>query len=206
MRTILLALAAACAAFAAETEEYFFGFLESAPNRVTLPKEQAAEMQSAHIAHLGAMGQKGVLVCAGPLENGGKLRGILIYKTPTMAEAKAFADADPAVKAGQLVSVFYPWTGPKGIGADFMRKFGESGGKMQMKMVKYHLLVTKPGSAKLETKALVRGPYRDGDASGEILVVTAAAGDEAKAAAGDAARVSLGWFVAEGVLPEASEH
>jgi uncharacterized protein YciI len=42
-------------------------------------------------------------------------RGILIFKTATMEEAKALAGNDPAVKAGRLVVEIHPWMVQKGV-------------------------------------------------------------------------------------------
>lgn len=80
----------------AGAEPYFFGFLKSAPNRPTLPKEEASRIQTAHLAHLTAMAEEGALVAAGPLANGGTFRGVIIYKTATLEEALQRANADPA--------------------------------------------------------------------------------------------------------------
>jgi uncharacterized protein YciI len=192
---LLLALAAG-----APAESYFFGFLKSAPDRKTLPKEEAEKIQSAHLAHLGAMNERGGLVCAGPLAGGGVLRGVIIYKIATLAEAQANADADPAVKAGQLVAELFPWTGPAAIGEEFRQRYQASGGKMQMKMVKYHLLLAKPGFS--ATGAVAAGPYRQGDLTGDLLIFPERTQEARKALEGDHVRVLLDWYVAEGVLPK----
>lgn len=136
MRILLFALLTAVLATAQETDRYFFGFLKNAPNRAQLPKEEMMELQKAHLGHLNAMAIKGALVAAGPLANGGERRGVIVYKTATLEEALAMANADPMVKRSQLVAELEPWVGPKGLGEEYWRKQKESGGKLQDKMIK----------------------------------------------------------------------
>ena len=184
----------------ASKQAYFFGFLKSAPNRAQLSQEEATKLQAAHIAHLVAMGGHGNLVCAGPLAGGGDLRGVLIYKTATMAEALANANADPMVKAGQMVAEFFPWSGPAGIGDDYFRRLRASGGTYQPKMAKYHLLLTKPGS-RFAGEAVAQGEYGEGAQRGDLLVFAERSAAERKSLEGDHVRVVLDWYVAAGVLP-----
>lgn len=184
---------------AAEPQRYYFGFLKSAPDRVALPKEEAAKIQAAHLAHLGAMAEQGGLVCAGPLAGGGVLRGVIVYKTATLEEALASANADPAVKAGQLVTELFPWTGPAAIGEEFMKRYRAAGGKLEQKMVKYQLLLAKPGYA--APKAIASGPYQRGGEKGGLHIFRELSADERKALEGEHAHLLLDWYVADGVLP-----
>ena len=128
---------------AEEVDKYFFGFLRNTPQRAALPKEEAVELQKAHLAHLNAMAEKGALVAAGPLRGAGERRGVIIYKTATLDEAMAMASADPIVKRGQLVPELEPWVGPKGIGEEYKRMQRESGGKMQDKLIQLWITQTK---------------------------------------------------------------
>lgn len=144
MRIFLFALLSVGLAAAQETDRYFFGFLKTAPNRTAVPKEEMVELQKAHLAHLNAMATKGALVAAGPLVNGGERRGVIVYKTATLEEALAMANADPMVKRNQMVAELEPWVGPKGLGEEYWRKQRESGGKLQDKMIK--LWLTKESS------------------------------------------------------------
>jgi uncharacterized protein len=99
----------------ADTELLHFGFLTSGPNRGQDP-EQAKRLQAAHLAHMTDQHAQGALLAAGPIgEGGGDRRGIVVYRAKTMEEARARAEADPAVKAGRLVVELYAWTVPKGV-------------------------------------------------------------------------------------------
>jgi hypothetical protein len=53
-------------------------------------------------------------VIAGPVEDQADLWGIFVFQAATLDEAKALAASDPAVKAGRLVAVVYPWWVEKG--------------------------------------------------------------------------------------------
>ena len=67
------------------------------------------------MAHIDAMAKAGRLVLAGPLLDDGTIRGLLVYKAASLAEATAWAEADPAVKAGRLKVEMHPWMVKKGI-------------------------------------------------------------------------------------------
>jgi len=204
IRCLTWMLAVCACMTAAETQNYYFGFLKSAPNRAVLPKEEAARIQAAHLAHLGAMNERGGLVCAGPLAGGGEGRGVIIYQTATLEEARANAEADPAVKAGQLVVELFAWTGPAGIGEEYRRRAREAAGAPAVKMVKYHLRLAASGagaSGAAAARAVAGGPYRNGETTGELEIFAGLPAEERKALEGGEVRVLLDWYVAEGVLP-----
>lgn len=188
---VLLALTAA------DTQSYYFGFLKSAPDRPVLPKEEAARIQAAHLAHLGAMAESGGLVAAGPLAGGGAVRGVIIYKTATREEALANANADPAVKAGLLVAELFPWTGPAGIGEEYMRRHRAANGKPEVKMLKHHLLIAKPGARFEALPAAVSGPSGEG----WIYIFPELPAEQRARLEGEHVKLLLDWYVADGVLP-----
>jgi uncharacterized protein YciI len=55
------------------------------------------------------MQREGKMIMAGPLTDGGQLRGLTVFRVATLAEAKALAEADPAVQAGRLAVEVYSW-------------------------------------------------------------------------------------------------
>jgi uncharacterized protein len=77
------------------------------------PATQA--IQEAHMANIRAMWQAHKLIAAGPVEDQADLRGIFIFQASSLEEATALAASDPAVKAGRLVAVVYPWWVEKGV-------------------------------------------------------------------------------------------
>src|SRR5204863_8036296 len=51
----------------------------------------------------------GKAVAAGALSDDGDVRGVLIFRAPTAAEAKVWAESDPAVTSGHLIAEMHPW-------------------------------------------------------------------------------------------------
>jgi uncharacterized protein len=98
----------------AALETYYFGFLLKGETWTPEVTEETKKIQEGHMAHLNASGKSGKLVIAGPLSDNGNIRGILVYKTKTIDEARAIAEADPAVKAGRLKVELHPWMVSKG--------------------------------------------------------------------------------------------
>jgi uncharacterized protein YciI len=94
-------------------QKYFMVFLKSGPSRSQDSTERAG-IQKAHLAHIDRMWREGHASIAGPFEDGGDLRGIVIFNTKTAEEAEALARQDPAVKAGRLVVEVIPWWAMKG--------------------------------------------------------------------------------------------
>ena len=91
-------------------KHYVMAFLKAGPNR-SQDSATAADLQKAHMANINRMAEEGKLVMAGPFEDDGELRGIYIFNVPTLEEAKALTESDPAVQAGRLVMELHPWYG-----------------------------------------------------------------------------------------------
>jgi uncharacterized protein len=80
------------------------------------PDQAAGEaMQKGHLAYMESLHKQGKLPVAGPFLDDTPSRGIVIYRVKDVAEAKALAAEDPAVKAGRLVLEAHPWMTLKGI-------------------------------------------------------------------------------------------
>ena len=73
-------------------------------------------LQEAHLANIRQLWQAQKMIVAGPTEDAaGELRGIFVIKAGSLDEAKALAASDPAVKAGRLVAMVYPWWVEEGV-------------------------------------------------------------------------------------------
>lgn len=94
-------------------QKYFIVFLKSGPER-SQNEEEAQAIQKQHLAYLGKIYEKGKTSITGPMGDDGDIRGIVIYNTATMEEAKKLAEQDPAVKSGRLVVEVHPWWAAKG--------------------------------------------------------------------------------------------
>jgi len=99
-----------------EMESVQLVLLLRAPTWKALPAEESAALQKQHIAHLTAMGEAGKMVVAGPFSDQADpaYRGVCIYRVGSVAEARALAEQDPVVKAGQLRVEAMTWWYGKG--------------------------------------------------------------------------------------------
>lgn len=98
-----------------EMVTYFIGFLKRGPKWTPEVTDETRKIQEGHMAHMRKSHAAGALVVAGPIADNGDLRGILVYKTATIEEAKKWANEDPAVLAGRLALEIHPWMVQKGI-------------------------------------------------------------------------------------------
>jgi Uncharacterized protein conserved in bacteria len=73
-----------------------------------------AKIQEGHMAHINEMAKTGKLAVAGPFENGGKHRGILIFDVDSISEALQMESTDPAVVSGRLEMQAIYWWAAKG--------------------------------------------------------------------------------------------
>ena len=89
---------------------YVMAFLKTGPDRSHDP-ETTAQIQRGHLDHIKSLADAGQLVLAGPFLDGGELRGIFVFAVDTVEEARALAEADPAVSAGRLTMELHPWYG-----------------------------------------------------------------------------------------------
>jgi uncharacterized protein len=99
-----------------EMESVQLVLLLRAPTWKKQPEPEAAALQKQHIGHLTAMGEAGKMVVAGPFSDQADpaYRGVCIYRVGSVAEARALAEQDPAVKAGQLRVEAMTWWYGKG--------------------------------------------------------------------------------------------
>lgn len=99
-----------------EMERFQLVLLVKAPTWKKLPDEEAKALQAAHIGHLTKMGEAGKAVVCGPFgdQQDQGLRGACIYDVKDAAEARALAEEDPVVKAGQLRIEAVTWWVGKG--------------------------------------------------------------------------------------------
>src|SRR4051794_5094656 len=86
-----------------QLEKYELVFLRRPKEPKQYPQAELDRIQSAHLEHLGNMARAGKLVVAGPLgdQPDESLRGICLYRTGSLDEARKLAESDPAVKAGR---------------------------------------------------------------------------------------------------------
>ena len=91
-------------------KKFVICFLKTGPNRNLTP-DSSKKTQAAHMQNITKLVAQGKLIVAGPFLDETELEGIFIFNVSTIEEAKAFADTDPAVKAGVLIMELHPWYG-----------------------------------------------------------------------------------------------
>lgn len=99
-----------------EFEQYQLVLLRRGPKAEGLSEAELKKLQAGHLAHLGRMAESGKMVAAGPFGNqqDASYRGLCLYRTATVEEARQLAEADPAVQAGRLRVEVMTWYTEKG--------------------------------------------------------------------------------------------
>ncbi len=96
-------------------KQYFFVFLNSAPDRPKLDSAEAMEIQKGHLANISKMWEDGKCILAGPFMDNHNTRGILIMDVASKEEVEELLKNDPAISNGLLVAEIRPWYGPTGL-------------------------------------------------------------------------------------------
>lgn len=80
------------------------------PDAPSLPDDELTRLQAAHLAFLRAMGERGVLLVAGPFDRqeDQSYRGLCLYRTD-VEETRRIAGEDPLVRAGRLRPQVMDW-------------------------------------------------------------------------------------------------
>ena len=207
---------------------YYFGLLRRGAASTGEQTPETERLQKAHLANITRLAESGKLVAAGPLTDGGELRGIFIFQVASLEEAKTLSDTDPAVAAGRLAIEIHPWYAPKGIGSKYAA-WRKDNPQAQVKMVTYQLGLLRRGPkwsaestrAPMEDhlahiarlmasgKLPAAGPFTDGGELRGVCVFRSGSLDEAKRLADEDPAVRAGqhavelhpWFAAEGAMP-----
>lgn len=111
-----------------EFDKYQLILLRTAPGAPQLAKDEHDKLMSGHLGHFRKMASEGKMVVAGPFadQDDKTAEGLCLYRTGSVAEARALAELDPAVQKGLLRVEAMTWFTEKGAlafpGADRLRK------------------------------------------------------------------------------------
>ena len=94
-------------------KRYVFMLLNEGPNRAQ-DSAMIVKIQEGHMKHINEMADTGKMFMAGPFENGGKHRGILVFDVDSIAEAIRMESTDPAVVSGRFEMQAIYWWAAKG--------------------------------------------------------------------------------------------
>lgn len=88
---------------------YYLALLGKGPKWTAQVSPENQKLQLDHLWNVRRMMDAKTFAAAGPFDSRGDLRGMFVIAAGSMEEAKAIAEADPAVKAGHLSVELHPW-------------------------------------------------------------------------------------------------
>jgi uncharacterized protein YciI len=192
-------------------QQLFFVLLKRPANAPQLGKEDGEKLQEEHMANIRRLHSEHKLLVAGPFLDDGVLRGIFLLQASSLAEAKSWADSDPAIKAGRLqAEVHGPWalhpdrihetTTPNTL-EQYSLLFADQGDKWDPKSAGFQDLVKRHVAyltGLMDKNSLaVAGPFLDGGTLKGIFIYAAPL-DEALRLEQDDPMVKAGNFKIEG--------
>jgi uncharacterized protein YciI len=94
---------------------YFVGLLKKGPKWNPAEEADQAKFLGDHVAYLAKLEKDGRVAVAGSFLGSSNLRGMVIYKTRTLTEAREIVKEDPGVQSGRLLVDVYPWMSADGL-------------------------------------------------------------------------------------------
>lgn len=196
--------------------------LKRGPSWTTVDYANPPDAIKQHLDYEQSLLKNGKAMIAGRISDDGELRGVYIFRSSTLDEAKSLALADPAVKAGHFVVEMHPW-----LSEDVMKKTTTS----TKSITAYLVLLTRgakwtpestPATEELQKqhianivrlaglkKLVVAGPYGDDGTLRGIFVFKVDSLEEAKSLTATDPAVMAGrlavevhpWIVPDDILP-----
>ncbi|MCH7904090.1 MAG: hypothetical protein IH944_05925 [Armatimonadetes bacterium] len=102
----------------AKRKQYVFVIYNRPDDRPEFDDDFTEKTQAAHLAYIGEMQEKHKLLIAGPFEDAGAMRGILIFDRTDLDEVKKIVGADPWVVAGGLAAEYLTLSAAQGAFGD----------------------------------------------------------------------------------------
>ncbi len=202
--------------------EFHMALFKRGPQWSAADTPQSKEIHAQHFAYFSSLVESGKAVIGGPLRDDGDIRGLYVLRAKTADEARAWAEADPAVKAGHFLIDMHPWwseevmkkaTLPIKLQTAYLA-FLTRGPKWTLERTAQTEEIQKAHMANInrlaETgKLVVAGPFGDNGQLRGIFVFKVSSLEEAKELAATDPAVKAGrlaldvhtWLVPEGILP-----
>lgn len=89
---------------------YVLVILKTGPKKMAAGPEREA-MFKGHFANIGRLAAEGKLALAGPLDGVDGWRGLFVFATGDLEEARALAATDPVLIQGEMVAEFHKFYG-----------------------------------------------------------------------------------------------
>jgi uncharacterized protein len=204
--------------------QFHMALLKKGPNWTGAQTPETQRILHQHLINVLALLDSGKAVAAGPFADDGDIAGIFILRAASPAEAKAWVDSDPAVKAGLFVAEMHPWwsedvfkkrTLPlqmKTVYLAFLkkgpnRKEGDGDTPEVKELQKAHMAnINRLAETK---KLVVAGPFGDDGVLRGIFVFRVASLKEAEDLCATDPMIKIGrlavelhpWQVPEGLIP-----
>ena len=89
--------------------EFHMAILKRGPKGTAAETPETKRVQQEHVKYVLSMLDSGKAIIAGPFTDDGEIIGLFVFRAPSAAEAKAWAEADPSVGAGHYIVEMHPW-------------------------------------------------------------------------------------------------
>ena len=88
--------------------KYYLALLSQGEKKIAEARE-SQQLMLEHLWNIRRQLDAKTFMTAGPFGGNGELRGLFVIAASSLEEAKAIAEADPLVKAGQLAVTLHQW-------------------------------------------------------------------------------------------------
>jgi uncharacterized protein YciI len=93
---------------------YVLVILKTGPNKAPAGPARD-EMFQGHFANIQRLAAEKKLVLAGPLDGADGWRGVFVFLTPEIAQAKEYVATDPVILNGEMVAEYHKFYGSAGL-------------------------------------------------------------------------------------------
>jgi uncharacterized protein YciI len=202
--------------------EFHMAILKRGPKWTAAETSETKRVQQEHVKYVLSTLDSGKAIIAGPFTDDGEIIGVFVFRAPSAAEAKAWAEADPSVASGQYIVEMHPWWSED--------IFSKPAKPMRIVPVYFAFLVRgekwtpekTPATEEIQKghmaninrlaemkKLIAAGPFGDDGRLRGIFVFRVSSLEEAKALTATDPAVQAGrlamelhtWMVPEGILP-----